>query len=287
MKGVGNPFAEAVQRLEGAGVGEAVQKARWVFGAAYGCGLLDAERRARAGEATPREGFVEAALRRLEGGEPVQYAVGECDFLDFTVKCDARALVPRPETEEWVAAALDELAAAGVVAGRIADVCTGSGCIAAAVARRFLASRVVATDLSGEALELARENFARLGVAERVETRRCDLLGGRAEDAGTFAAVLSNPPYVATAACETLEPVVRDFEPRMALDGGEDGLDVISRLAEEAGRVLQSGGRLWIEIGEDQGAAVEKILWKTNQFKEIRVRCDFAGRARCAAARRH
>lgn len=278
------PFAGAVRRLEAAGVGEAVQKARWVFGAAYGCGLLDAERRARAGE-EPRGGWggVERMLARMEGGEPVQYAVGECDFLDFTLKCDRRALIPRPETEEWVAAALEELSAMGG-AGRIADVCTGSGCIAAAVARRFPAARVVATDLSGEALELARENFARLGVAEHVETRQCDLLGGRAEDEGAFAAVLSNPPYIASAACETLEPVVRDFEPRLALDGGGDGLRVISRLAEEAGRVLQSGGRLWIEIGDEQGAAVEEILWKTNQFREIRVRCDFAGRARCAAA---
>jgi len=281
----GDPFAAAVARLEAAGVGEAVQKARWVFGAAYGCGLLDAERRARAGEKPGRGGFAEAALRRLETGEPVQYAVGECDFLDFTLKCDARALIPRPETEEWVAAAMDELAAAGG-AGSVADVCTGSGCIAAAVARRFPAARVTATDLSGEALDLARENFARLGVAERVETRRCDLLGGRPEDAGAFAAVLSNPPYVATAVCGTLAPHVRDFEPRLALDGGADGLDVISRLAEEAARVLQSGGRLWIEIGEDQGAAVEEILWKTSQFKEVRVRCDFAGRARCAVAAR-
>ena len=105
-------------------------------------------------------------------------------------------------------------------------------------------------------------------------------------DAGAFAAVLSNPPYIASAVCETLERQVRDFEPRMALDGGRDGLEVISRLAEEAGRVLQSGGRLWIEIGDEQGAAVENILWKTNQFKEVRVRCDFAGRARCAVARR-
>jgi release factor glutamine methyltransferase len=281
MMGADNSFAEAVRRLEGAGVGEAVQKARWVFGAAYECGLLDAERRARAGEA-PRGGWgeVERMLSRVEGGEPVQYAVGECDFLDFTVKCDRRALIPRPETEEWVAAALEELEGAG----RIADVCTGNGCIAAAVARRFPEARVVATDLSAEALELARKNFARLGVSERVETRHCDLLGARAEDAGTFAAVLSNPPYIASAVCGTLEPVVRDFEPRLALDGGEDGLKVISRLAEEAGRVLQSGGRFWCEIGEDQGAAVETILWKTNQFKEIRVRCDFAGRARLAAA---
>lgn len=275
-------WREARTRLDAAGIGDAGGKLRWLAGWAFGTGLAGGWARAMGGE-TPRVGreAVAEAVRRLETGEPVQYVVGETDFLDFAVKCDRRVLIPRPETEEWVGRALGELR--GMAASRVADVCTGSGCIAAAVARALPGARVVATDLSEDALGLAAENWRRLGVAERIEARRCDLLGG---DRGPYDAVLANPPYVASDACDALDPTVRDFEPRLALDGGADGLEVVRRLAREAGEALRPGGRLWIEIGDDQGADAEDALWKTEMFREISVRCDFAGRARCVAASR-
>ena len=160
------------------------------------------------------------------------------------------------------------------------DVCTGTGCIACALAKRVPRARIVATDLSSAALDLARENARALGAA--VEFRQADLLAGM--DGASVDLVVSNPPYVAAAEIARLDRTVRDFEPRLALDGGVDGLRTISRLVAEAAYVLKSKGMLMMEIGEDQAGAIEEILCHTPRLQFQHLKSDFAGKCRVATA---
>ena len=274
-------LARGRERLERAGIEEAPVKLRWVAAHLLGCGLLDVLRyHAEVPDAALAERF-ESAVARLETDEPVQYVIGETDFMGLRIRCDPRALIPRPETEELVACAEDFLRARRGPSAAI-DVCTGTGCIACALAKRVPGVRVRATDLSAAALELARENARVLGAD--VEFFQADLLAGVPD--GSVDLVVSNPPYVGSGECARLPRTVRDFEPRLALDGGTDGLRVISRLVEEAARVLTSGGRLMLEIGEDQADAVAEILCRTTPFQNPTVRCDCAGRARVVLAQR-
>lgn len=268
-------------RLEEAGIDEAPVKLRWVAAHLLRCGLLDVLRhRSEAPDAAAARAF-EDAVSRLATGEPVQYVIGETDFMGLRILCDPRALIPRPETELLVGCA-EEFLRDRPGTSAVVDVCTGTGCIACALAKRQPRARVVATDLSPAALDLARENARALGAD--VAFLRADLLDGVA-DAGADL-VVSNPPYVATGECGRLDRSVRDFEPRLALDGGADGLRVISRLVEEAARVLSSGGRLMMEIGDDQADAAMEILCRTPLFKTQTLRFDFAGRARVATTER-
>lgn len=271
-------LAESRARLERAGIAEAENKLRWVAAHLLECGLLDVLRHRENCPAPETVRNFAAAVARLETDEPVQYVIGETDFMGLKILCDARALIPRPETELLAGCAeefLRERKAPAVV-----DVCTGTGCLACALARRVPGAHVRATDLSPAALDLARENARRLGV--EVEFIQADLLAGVAP--ASVDLVVSNPPYVASAECNRLPRTVRDFEPRLALDGGPDGLRLISRLVSEAARVLTSGGRLMLEIGDDQAGAVTEILCQTPQIQFLSLKSDYAGRARVASA---
>ena len=267
--------------LEERGIDEAGSRLRWLAAHLLCCGLLDVERH----RAEPLEPVLarawEEGVARLAAGEPVQYVIGETDFLGLRIRCDRRALIPRPETEELALCAGDDLRARP---GRpvAVDACTGTGCIACALALRAPRARILATDLSAEALALARENAGALGA--RVEFIQTDLLAGLPDASADL--VVSNPPYVSTGDCGRLPPHVRDYEPRMALDGGPDGLRIISRLVSEAARVIVPSGRLMMEIGDDQAEAVREILCPENLFNLEALRCDCAGRARLAVARR-
>ena len=271
-------LAEGRERLARAGIDEAENKVRWVAAHVLDCGLLDVLRHLPEVPAPAQAERFAAALARLENDEPVQYVVGETDFMGLKIRCDARALIPRTETEELVACAEEFLR--GRERPVVVDVCTGSGCIACALAKRVPGARIVATDLSAAALELARENARALGAA--VEFRQADLLAGLPEAGADL--VVSNPPYVAAAEIARLDRTVRDFEPHLALDGGPDGLRTISRLVAEAAHVLKSGGRLMMEIGEDQAAAVEEILCHTPRLQFQHLKSDFAGKWRVAMA---
>ena len=273
-------LSAAQMRLEQAGIDEPFHKLRWVAAFLLRCGLADLVRHL---DGVPPPGLVrefEAAVARLATHEPVQYVIGETDFMGLVIRCDFRALIPRPETEVLVACAEDFLR--GRENPRIVDVCTGTGCIACALAKRVPGARVQATDISADALELARANARALGA--EVDFLQTDLLAGVA--AGPADLVVSNPPYVSTAECGRLDRTVRDFEPRLALDGGADGLRVISRLVSEAAHVLKSGGRLMMEIGDDQADAVAEILCKTTLLSFLGLKSDCAGRARVAMAER-
>lgn len=273
-------LADGRARLERAGIDEAENKVRWVAAHLLGCGLLDVLRFLSEVPAPEQAARFAAALARLETDEPVQYVIGETDFMGLRIRCDARALIPRPETEELVACAEEFLR--GRDRPVVVDACTGTGCIACALAKRVPGASIVATDFSAAALELARENARALDAA--VEFRQADLLAGLPEAGADL--VVTNPPYVATAEIARLDRTVRAFEPHLALDGGPDGLRTISRLVAEAAHVLKSNGMLMMEIGEDQAAAIKEILCQTSHLQFQRLKFDCAGKCRVAQARR-
>ena len=219
------------------------------------------------------------AMARLVKGEPVQYVLGEWDFRRLTLKCDRRALIPRPETEELVTRVLKHLRDGMTVV----DVGTGTGAIALSLAAEFTgAATILATDVSEDAIALAKENAARCALADRVTFAVMDGLD-EFDEPSCVDILVSNPPYIESAVCETLDRRVRDFEPRLALDGGANGLDFYDRYLADALNLLKPGGRVFFEIGEGQGAAVRKLMGDYG-FADIAIEKDFAGRDRYALA---
>ena len=225
-----------------------------------------------------------AVSRRLEG-QPLQHIEGTVDFRRVRLVSDGRALIPRPETEQL----LDLVAAWRRDRGAPAEtleIGVGSGAIALALLDEGIASRVVGVDVSAAALDLARANARRAG-AVGLELRACppDIWPALAPGE-RFDLIVSNPPYVATGEWVALDPVVRDHEPRVALDGGRDGLDVIRAIVAGAAARLRRGGGLFLEIGMSQGAAVRRLLEADASLADVRVGADLAGRPRFASARR-
>ena len=214
-----------------------------------------------------------ALVRRRAAREPLAYLTGRRPFYDLELYVAPGALVPRPETEALVE---EVLAWARDRRGplRIADVGTGSGALAVTLARHLPGATVVATDLSAEALAVAARNVARYALDGRVALLRADLLAGVA---GPLDAVVSNPPYVPSGRLGELAPEIRDHEPREALDGGPDGLDVIRRLLPQAARRLGAGGLLVVEIDETQGAAAAALARNALPGADVAVLPDLAG----------
>ena len=226
-------------------------------------------------------------MSRLAKGEPIQYVLGEWDFRSLTLKCDRRALIPRPETEELVTRVLgflenrrNAIAAPPVVF----DIGTGTGAIILSLAKEYSGEGAfVGTDISEEAIQLARTNAEITGLAERVKFVVGDGLDD-IDEPECIDVIVSNPPYIESEVCETLDARVRDFEPRLALDGGADGLRFYERYLSDAINVLKPGGAVFFEIGERQGPAV-RALMESFGFGEISVERDWAGHDRYASAR--
>ena len=223
-----------------------------------------------------------ARLRRRARREPLQYIDGTAPFRDLLLRVDPRVLIPRPETEVLVQEVLDW--ARGRDALAAVDVGTGSGAIALALATEGPFARVVATDVSDEALAAARENREAAAPGAPVEFRAGDLLAPVRGD--VFDVVVSNPPYVGEEERASLDPEVRDWEPAGALFAGPGGLDALRRLVADAPAVLRPGGLLALEIGAAQGAAVTELIRGTGAFAPARVRPDLAGRDRVVLAER-
>lgn len=216
-------------------------------------------------------------IDRRIGREPVAYILGHWGFRRLDLAVDRRVLIPRPETEELVDICLALLAP--LPEPTVLDVGTGSGAIALAIAQELADAWVTAVDVSPDALELARRNGDAAGlVVEWVESDLLAELGGR-----RFDLIVSNPPYISDAELETLEPGVRDFEPRLALAAG-DGLEVIRRVVQDAPAALRPGGRLALECGMGQAPAVADAL-RAAGFDDIEVRLDFAGVERFVTGR--
>lgn len=225
--------------------------------------------------------FKDRLKRRLRH-EPLQYIAGTAAFRDLEVGVDRRVLIPRPETELLVDAVL------AWTDGRngldVVDVGTGSGAIALALRTEGEFGRIVATDVSSDALALARENADRSGMGEMIDFRLGSLYDPLHGD--RFDAIVSNPPYVAERDRVTLDAEVADWEPASALFAGADGLDVIRPLVAGAGRHLCGGGLLALEIGADQAEAVMALIRSTAEFMEPRVEKDLCGRNRVVLAER-
>ena len=223
-------------------------------------------------------------MKRLSSGEPVQYVLGEWDFRTLTLKCDRRALIPRPETEELVSRVLAFLAARDATRRFTVDVGTGTGAIILSLARDLKGDGVfLGTDLSEQAISLARENALRCGLDGKVRFAVADGLDDF-DEPGIVDVIVSNPPYIESAVCETLDPRIRDWEPRMALDGGVSGLEFYERYLSDAFNLLRGGGAVFFEIGENQGEAVSRLMFEYG-FEDIRVEKDYAGHDRYASAR--
>lgn len=254
MRTVKQSLSEATARLREAGVAQPDREAVWLL--SHLLGISVGRLRAKpdldltGGQA---EAFADAVSRRTRR-EPLQYILGSEEFMGLTFKVTPAVLIPRPDTEVLVGAALAMMH--GAV--RIADIGTGSGAIAVAVARFLPEASVVAVDLSAEALEVARQNAVENGVADRVEFRQGDLLGPLGQE--RFDSILSNPPYVGEDEVDGLMPEVRDWEPRMALTPGHDGLTIFRRLVSQAPDMLKPGGLLGVEVGAGQAAAVAALF---------------------------
>jgi release factor glutamine methyltransferase len=222
-------------------------------------------------------------VRRRSAHEPLQHITGTAPFAAWELTVNRHVLVPRPETELLAEAGWQFLATIPRPATAL-DFGTGSGCIAIALAAKCPNARITALEISAEALTIAKANAGRNGVPERIEFLASD--GFAALPAGRrFDLIISNPPYIPSAEIATLQPEVRDFDPRGALDGGADGLDFYRQLAGEAPDWLATGGKLMVEFGDGQAAALEKLFAAQNWIVEA-VREDYSQRQRILIARR-
>ena len=217
---------------------------------------------------------------------PLQHLVGRCPWRDFELEVSPAVLIPRQETELLVELAMGCFEASDAPQ-RWADLGTGSGCLAVALARHWPSSCGWAVDCSREALAVARRNAAALGLLQSAAVQWCEGLWWQPLQplAGQLDLVVSNPPYIPSAVVDGLEPVVRDHEPRLALDGGSDGLDALRLIIEAAPQMLAPGGWLVLEHHHDQAAAVAELLGAAG-LQERRQERDLEGQMRFAVARR-
>lgn len=226
-------------------------------------------------------------VKRAGLQEPVAYLTGRTEFYSIELDVTSDCLIPRPETELLVQRAIEFLRTR-MGMQFVCDLCTGSGCIAVAVAKNFSDARVIATDISAGALEIAAGNVAKHQLHERVELLQGDLFEPlvRQLDVDAFDLILCNPPYVSSAEYETLAKNVRDYEPKSALLAGTEGLDIYRRLIDKVDEFLKPGAALMLEIGHAQGPAVRELLEETEAFAEIKIEKDPHDNDRVVTARK-
>jgi release factor glutamine methyltransferase len=224
-------------------------------------------------------------IERRRNREPIAYISGVQEFWGLSFEVSPAVLIPRPETELIVELFIEqrEHLAQRHGAIRVADACTGSGCLAVAIAHEHAAAQIVATDISAEALDVARRNADRHGVSDRIAFCQADVLLGIA---GDFDAIVANPPYIPDEAIAALQPEVRDHEPRVALAAGPDGLDVLRSLVTQSVDKLKPSGLLLFEFGFGQADAVRDMVRQTAGLTMVGLRNDLQGIARTAIVER-
>ena len=239
-----------------------------------------ADRELYASEAICQE--MDALTARVALGEPLAYILGEWEFYGLKLFVDRNVLIPRDDTCAVATLAIQK----GLFLGkdpRILDLCTGSGCIGLAIASRVKDARVTLADISKEALNVAKKNVVRNSLTGRVSCIQADALGKPAAFLGKFDMIVSNPPYITTADMATLDHSVKDFEPHLALHGGDDGLEFYRSIAHNYAAALKPGGYLAFEFGDDQGDDVCRIL-EENQYTILERTRDYNDRERAVIA---
>jgi release factor glutamine methyltransferase len=235
----------------------------------------------------PQLAQLRALVKRAGEHEPIAYLVGRCEFYSLPLTITPDCLIPRPETEHLVEKAILFLRER-TGSQHVLDLCTGSGCITAAIAKNVDDAKVVATDISDTALKVAAGNIEKLKLTEQVQILCGDLFDPIIEglDDGRFDLIVSNPPYVSEPEYAALDKNVKDYEPEGALLAGADGLDVYKRIVEKVDNFLKPDGTLMMEIGYAQGPAVRKLLEENGVFKTVAIEKDFANNDRIAIAKK-
>lgn len=225
-------------------------------------------------------------VKRCGQHEPVAYLTGHAHFYSLDLEVNASVLIPRPETEVLVTHALDFLRQqTSRPTAYVLDLCTGSGCIAIALAANVVEADILAIDSSGESLEVARRNVEKYDLQGRVHLLEGDLFATMDQaPCAIFDLIVSNPPYISAAEFDKLESNVRKYEPRGALLAGADGLDYYRRIAGEAGEYLADGGVLMVEVGYNQAREVAGLLEQAGAYKDIKVYKDHLGHGRVVKA---
>lgn len=252
-------YLDTRQRLRKAGIESAQLEARELICYVTGKSLDDLIRDSRLYAPRPVEQKLESLLSRRLEGEPVAYILGEWNFYGLTLDIDHTVLIPRPDTEIIAERAIELAKMAGEHA-RVLDLCSGSGCIGLAVAQHAENCRIVLADLSEDAIRLSRKNARRNELQSRVTCIRLDAREDPPDLLWDFNLIVCNPPYIRTGDLATLDPSVRNYEPMLALDGGEDGLDFYRVIAKKWKPALRRTGTILFEVGYDQAEDVAAIL---------------------------
>jgi release factor glutamine methyltransferase len=215
-------------------------------------------------------------VKRAGSYEPVAYLTGKTEFYSLELDITADCMIPRPETELLVQRAIEFLRTRSGVQ-YVCDLCTGSGCIAVAIAKNFPDARITATDISAAALAVAARNVEKYRLKEQVRMLCGDLFESviKQLDVSQFDLIVCNPPYVSTSEYEKLDKNIKDYEPQSALLAGEDGMDIYRRIVKEVDKFLKPGAALMLEIGYAQGSAVQDLLEQTSAFIDIKIEKDF------------
>ncbi len=282
MKTIRELVAAASDRLRDAGIAASANLDARLL-AQHVLGWDTARLLARAGEAAPAEfeAAYEPLVARRVARQPIAYITGQREFFGLQFEVTPDVLIPRPETELIVEGVLSSMPTTQLFT--MIDLCTGCGNIAVATAKERANARVVATDVSASALDVARRNAARHGVESRVTFVQADLFG---EIAGPVDVVTANPPYVPSRSAPGLQPEVRDYEPHVALFGGDDGVAMIQRIVCDAPSVLRPGGLLLMEFGYGQELEIEDLFRKSQELALVELKRDLQGIARTAVAKR-
>ncbi len=266
----------AAEALRGAGVPDARREASRLAEAAWGVDAGQARLHPDRALSVTQRDLLARFVERRAGGEPLAHVTGSVGFRHLLLSSDRRALIPRPETEGLVALVLERMPV-----GVVADVCTGSGCVALALAQEGRYDRVIAVDASAEALAQARENGERLGLT--VEWQLGDLLEPLRGE--TVDVLVANPPYLTDAEYLSLDPAVRAWEPALALVSGDDGLEATRRILQDGLGVVRRGGWLALEVDCHRAADVAALAARAGWI-DAAVHLDLYDRARFVLARR-
>lgn len=277
------PLRELIRRgadfLERKGIPDAATVCELLAARLCQCKRMELHRSLDAPLSEPRVDAMRRGIQRVAGGEPVQYVLGQWDFRHLTLKCDRRALIPRPETEGLVELVLKSPQLNGNPKPLVVDVGTGTGCVILSIAQEHPGGVYVGLDISPDALALAGENAKLTGLEDKVMFAESDGCGEF--EPASVDILVSNPPYIPSATVDALDPWIRDHEPRLALDGGADGLNFYRSFLMDAIMVLKSGGAVFFEIGDDQGQALRDMM-EEHGLEEVRILKDLAGRDRYA-----